>query len=276
MLIAVLSEPDYLSADTPTAYLDDHPDVLDPPGPSGDDRVALLLGAAFATEQRDRASDAVTPFAPSGWRNLRTQGQRQIWLCESDRAEGIEYHVEYEMISHYNGEESPTEGAIVRVGPWPIPDEEGVLPADDRRVITVRLLDRSADHQVIEIDGRRQVVGIALDESADGADVVVATSSPAGALGWSLVPQFVIHDAESSSGGPICPLPGTVIAVHVAAGDEVVDGQVLMVVEAMKMEHKITASSDATVDEVRFAVGDRVDTGDLLVTLDSGELADDV
>ena len=63
-------------------------------------------------------------------------------------------------------------------------------------------------------------------------------------------------------------LPGTVIAVHVATGDQVADGQLLMVVEAMKMEHKIIASGDAIVTEVRFAVGDRVDTGDLLVSLD--------
>jgi biotin carboxyl carrier protein len=46
-----------------------------------------------------------------------------------------------------------------------------------------------------------------------------------------------------------------------------------MVVEAMKMEHKIVASGDAVVTEVRFAVGDRVDTGDLLVALDHHEAA---
>ena len=45
--------------------------------------------------------------------------------------------------------------------------------------------------------------------------------------------------------GPISPLPGTVIAVHVVPGDVVAEGQLLMVVEAMKMEHKITASADA-------------------------------
>ena len=81
-------------------------------------------------------------------------------------------------------------------------------------------------------------------------------------------PRFVLHDAQAEGGGPICPLPGTVIAVHVAAGDSVTDGQVLMVVEAMKMEHKIIAPADATVAEIRFAVGDRVDQGDLLVALD--------
>ena len=61
------------------------------------------------------------------------------------------------------------------------------------------------------------------------------------------------------------------IAVHVAVGDSVVEGQLLMVVEAMKMEHKITAPSESVVAEVRFAVGDRVDTGDLLVALETPE-----
>ena len=55
------------------------------------------------------------------------------------------------------------------------------------------------------------------------------------------------------------------IAVHVEAGEHVTDGQLLMVVEAMKMEHKITAHGDHVVSAVRYAVGDRVDTGDLLV-----------
>ncbi len=57
------------------------------------------------------------------------------------------------------------------------------------------------------------------------------------------------------------------IAVHVEAGQSVVDGQLLMVVEAMKMEHKITAHGDHVVAAVHFGVGDRVDTGDLLVSL---------
>jgi biotin carboxyl carrier protein len=60
-------------------------------------------------------------------------------------------------------------------------------------------------------------------------------------------------------------------SVHVATGDVVADGQLLMVVEAMKMEHKITAHAAAVVREVRFAVGDRVDTGDLLVALEAAE-----
>ena len=114
--------------------------------------------------------------------------------------------------------------------------------------------------------------GIALDDDGVGA-VTVHTTSTAGALTLTRAPRFALHDAQAEGGGPICPLPGTVIAVHVSNGDSVADGQVLMVVEAMKMEHKIVAPSDAVVSEVRFAVGDRVDQGDLLVALDHGDTA---
>jgi len=60
-----------------------------------------------------------------------------------------------------------------------------------------------------------------------------------------------------------------VIAVHVVPGDHVADGTVLIVIEAMKMEHTITAHGDAVVGAVRFGVGDRVDAGDLLVELEA-------
>ncbi len=65
--------------------------------------------------------------------------------------------------------------------------------------------------------------------------------------------------------------PELTIAVNVSAGDAVEQGAVLMVVEAMKMEHKITAPSASTVTEVHFEVGARVDQGDLLVSLDEAD-----
>ena len=252
MLVATLGEADFLAAATPTAYLGEHAEVLAPEGPQGDDRVALLLGAVFTAEQLARAADAHTGFAPSGWRNLRTQGQRGRWRCGDE-----EHHVEVVVTAPGRAE--------VKLGPWPLPGEDGALSPDERRVAAVRLLDRASDRQVIEIDGRRQVVDVVRDGES------FTTHSSAGSLAWTPVPTFVEHDAESEGSGPVSPLPGTVIAVHVEAGQAVADGEVLMVVEAMKMEHKIAAHSDAVVAEVRFAVGDRVDAGDLLVMLDHPE-----
>ena len=272
-LVAILGEADYLAADTPTAYLDEHTDVLTPIGPAGDDRVALLLGAVFALEAERRGADRATPFAPSGWRNLRTQGQRQIWLEPT----GEHVHVEYTMRPERLAGGSTQWTASAWLGPWPDPDADGVLAADERTERRVRLLHRRADGVAIEIDGRRSSVSteivhhtLGLDDDGVGA-VTVHTRSAAGAVTLTRAPRFVLHDAQAEGGGPIYPLPGTVIAVHVAAGDAVTDGQVLMVVEAMKMEHKILAAGDATVSEVRFAVGDRVDQGELLVALEHGD-----
>ncbi len=269
-LVAILGEADFLAAATPTAYLDEHPDVLAAIGPEGADRVALLLGAVLAVEDEHRGGDRATGFAPSGWRNLRTQGQRQIWLEPS----GEHLHVEYVMQSQWG---SDVTAASVRLGPWPEPDETGALRPDDRAELSVRVLDRTNDAIAIEVDGRRSVVRAEIVHHVLGRDdegigaVTVHVRSAAGALTLVKAPRFRLHDAEAAGGGPISPLPGTVIAVHVAAGDAVSDGQLLMVVEAMKMEHKIIAVGDATVTEVRFAVGDRVDQGELLVALDHGE-----
>jgi len=265
-LVAIMGEPDYLAAATPTAYLDEHPDVLTPAGPVGEDRVALLLGAVFALEFRSRATAGALAFAPSGWRNLRTRGQRRTFTSGEGDATVVD-QVEYTVQG---------DTASVRIGPWPEPDGDGVLGDDDRRVASVRLLERSADRQVIEVDGRRQAVATAIDDRIPQigdaiAGVTVHTSSATGSRTWDLVPEFVLHDAEEAGSGPVSPLPGTVIAVHVVDGDTVADGEVMMVVEAMKMEHKIIAAGDATVTAVRFAVGDRVDTGDLLVELEHPE-----
>ncbi len=81
-LVAILREPDFLAGRTPTSYLDSHPEVLTAVGPAGDERLALLIAAVLAAEAADRATAAVWEFAPSGWRNVRIQGQRQTWIDE--------------------------------------------------------------------------------------------------------------------------------------------------------------------------------------------------
>jgi propionyl-CoA carboxylase alpha chain len=263
LLAAVLVEPDFLAADTPTAYLDEHAALLASDDPAGDDRAASFLAAVFAVEGGRRSSDRATGFAPSGWRNLRTQGQRQRWVDGSGR----DLEVEYVMRPERRPDRSTRWEAAAWMGPWPEPDAEGVLAADPRVEHHVRILRRGIGAVAIEIDGHRHRIEVDI-EHGDAGGVTVHTHGAAGAVTYRLLPRFVVPDASDLGGGPVCPLPGTVIAVHVAAGDRVVDGQLLIVVEAMKMEHKIVASGDGLVAEVRFAVGDRVDQGDLLVVLD--------
>jgi 3-methylcrotonyl-CoA carboxylase alpha subunit len=65
------------------------------------------------------------------------------------------------------------------------------------------------------------------------------------------------------------PLPGKIIELRVKAGDKVERGQPLLVLEAMKMEHTLTAPSNGTVKSVRYAVGEQVVEGAELVEFEA-------
>jgi 3-methylcrotonyl-CoA carboxylase alpha subunit len=80
-------------------------------------------------------------------------------------------------------------------------------------------------------------------------------------------PRSKEFSASASRGDLTTPLPGVVAAVAVVAGQAVAAGDVLMVIEAMKMEHTITAPYAGTVQSVHFARGDRVPEGSALLEL---------
>ena len=76
------------------------------------------------------------------------------------------------------------------------------------------------------------------------------------------------ENVVAAAGGVVAPMPGQVVKVEVAVDDPVKAGQVLVVVEAMKMEHSITASADGKVKAVHFGVGDKVDEGVELIAIE--------
>lgn len=67
------------------------------------------------------------------------------------------------------------------------------------------------------------------------------------------------HSGDAATGGLAAPMPGTVLDVFVQVGELVEAGQPIMLIEAMKIEHTITAPFDGTVSEVRFKAGDQID-----------------
>ena len=85
--------------------------------------------------------------------------------------------------------------------------------------------------------------------------------------------EFEVHDPGAVSGGLemagglTAPMPGRIVSVLVAPGESVREGQALVVLEAMKMEHTLAAPADGAVEEVRFAPGDLVDEAAELVVL---------
>ncbi len=87
---------------------------------------------------------------------------------------------------------------------------------------------------------------------------------------WTIAPRFPDHSADAAGHGAVTPVPGTITAVHVEAGQSVTAGQVLVLLEAMKMEHRILADEDGVVAQVLVEVGQSVDAHALVV-----EFADD-
>ena len=74
--------------------------------------------------------------------------------------------------------------------------------------------------------------------------------------------------ATAADGAILSPMPGRVIVVDVAAGDRVAKGQKLLTLEAMKMEHALTAPFDGTVAELNVAVGAQVQVDALLARVE--------
>lgn len=72
---------------------------------------------------------------------------------------------------------------------------------------------------------------------------------------------------ESASGNITAPMPSKVVAVNVKAGNQVKKGQVLLVLEAMKMENEIIAPAAGTVKEVHVSEGSNVNVGEPLITI---------
>jgi pyruvate carboxylase subunit B len=80
-----------------------------------------------------------------------------------------------------------------------------------------------------------------------------------------------LSGAASAAAGPAplkAPMPGLVVRINVAAGDEVAAGQGLVAIEAMKMENELRAAAAGRVKAVRVAVGEAVEKGQLLVEME--------
>ena len=179
---------------------------------------------------------------------------------------------------------------------WRVRQGEGttVTVEDDHREYQLRIAQRSSDDWILEVEGVIHELTWDVSSSGDngltfdiklgldgdlsqakvvqeGEELYLYTQDGQTRL---RVPNTLAHAAEGDEvggGGLTAPMPGKVINILVNVGDSVKAGDVLLVMEAMKMEHSITADTGGTVEELFFAVGDQVTEGAELIKLSSDD-----
>ncbi|MCA1710247.1 MAG: ATP-grasp domain-containing protein [Actinobacteria bacterium] len=132
---------------------------------------------------------------------------------------------------------------------------------DEAEPVEVRAQARGAELD-LTVAGRTTTFLVAFDTDVvwlgrDGAAWALAEAPRIGKKGAAAV----------HTGDVLSPMPGSVVAVRVAAGDSVTAGQPLLVVEAMKMEHTLTAPHDGVVEELRARTGEQVKVDQLLAVV---------
>jgi propionyl-CoA carboxylase alpha chain len=203
--------------------------------------IDAAVAAAMWLQGANRAEARVLPDVPSGWRNARLPRQ-SVTFVAGETEVGVAYSAR-------------------RDGAFDVSVDGG----GDQLVLVNRWSPRSVD---IEIDGRRRDVRVT--RARDQLHV----QSPSGTSTVDLLPRFTVPGVDAPAGGLTAPMPGVVVAVRVVAGDNVEVGQVMVVLEAMKMEHHIKAPVAGTVTEVTVAAGSQVENGAVLMVIDDAVAAD--
>jgi propionyl-CoA carboxylase alpha chain len=234
LLVNVLRHQAFLDGATDTAFFDTHglAELSAPLAPSAVVRLSAIA-AALADAAENRATATVLGSLPSGWRNLASGYQVKTYLDDA----GEEHRVEYRFS---------------RTGL--------ALPHDD----AVHLVSASADEVVLSDDhGVAQSFAVA----RHSADVYV--DSAQGPVHLVAQPRFPEPGSAVEKGSLVAPMPGNVIRLGAAVGDTVTAGQPLIWLEAMKMEHTITAPSDGVLAELNVDTGHQVEVGAVLARVDA-------
>ena len=232
LLGAVLDDAAFRRGEADVHYLDSRPELRDARLPDAV-RHRHAAAAAFCLTA-ERASLSLVPVPAAGWRNV-----------------GRPLHVD---------QLTDSTGTVEVRAPGPGEPAWVLVDGEWREVGTARpegaVVDLTAE------DGLRRRYRVRL--SAHEADV----SGPEGQSTFALRTEDDPDERGGVAGECRAPLPGAVTRVLVAVGDTVAEGDGLVVLEAMKMEHTLRANGAGTVTQISGAPGQQVDVDDLLVTVE--------
>jgi acetyl-CoA carboxylase biotin carboxylase subunit len=233
LLLAVLRHPAFASGALDTHFIERHlpPAARTSRRDPGADRLHAIVAALHGHAARRRAGGPLPPSIPSGWRNNRWRPQR------------VQFRIDDGMLDV---------SYVAATGGRFAVECDGIMS-------TATVHQAAPDAIDVEVDGVRRRFRVATAGDA------VAVHGPLGTSELVEMPRLPAARRDDVAGGCVAPMTGIVRAVHVGPGDRVQKGQVLLVLEAMKMEHELTAQADGVVREVRVEVGQMVDPDAVLV-----------
>ncbi len=239
-LVRVLQHPEFLAGRIDTHFINRHSLTQSDHDAMQSTARVHAIAAALSLQNERRRRAKIHKGVPSGWRNSPSGTQHIAFANRGQR-------IEVEYLRRRNG------AWDVKVGGEA---HDVAIQSSDSQSIT------------LVVDGTCRTYRVNIRTATCYVDSALGSSE------LQRLPRFPTHEAEAVRGGCQAPMPGKVLEVRITAGSSVRRGDLLIVLEAMKMEHQIVAPSDGEVGEVRVSVGQQVDAGDVLVVLNeqsSGE-----
>ncbi|MFT4043418.1 MAG: biotin carboxylase N-terminal domain-containing protein [Gordonia sp. (in: high G+C Gram-positive bacteria)] len=235
LLVNILRESRFLRGDTDTGYLDEAGlPALSAPLADKQTRGLALAAATVATVAANRATATVQSGLPAGWRNLASGFAEKSFATD----DGIEHAVRYRF----------TRDSIE------FPDADGISIAA-----------AGPTEVVITSAGLRRRFAV----TSYGEDIYV--DGGGASVHLRRLPRFIDPTVLTRPGSLLAPMPGSVIRVGVAEGDVVTAGQPLIWLEAMKMEHTISAPADGVVTTLAVEPGRQLAVGDVLAVITAAD-----
>jgi acetyl/propionyl-CoA carboxylase alpha subunit len=240
LLVGVLRHEAFRRGVIDTSFLDRHDPARLAARPDAEAALRLhALAAALSGAAARRAAAAVQPAVPSGWRNVPDGDQVAVF-----RAGEREVEVRYRFTRH------------------------GLGAGVDGVRLDVTAADAGPERVTLTLGGVGRTVGV------HRVGDTVWLDSPLGATELTEVPRFAEPRAAEAPGSLRAPMPGTVVRVAVAEGAPVAAGEVVVVLEAMKMEHAVRAPSAGVVGSLPVAAGETVQAGQVLAVVGEGPAGD--
>ncbi|WP_258360378.1 biotin/lipoyl-containing protein [Moorella sulfitireducens] len=124
------------------------------------------------------------------------------------------------------------------------------------------------ESQVFEVEVEEIKENLAGQVKAEPNLVQAVAPSMDGSPKPAVVPPHPVPSGNGAPGNVNAPMPGSILSVKVKEGERVSAGQLLLLLEAMKMENEIVAPRDGVVKRIYIAAGQSVNTGEPLVALE--------